>query len=348
MNATSFPGSTLAPLGAAAHAEPNPVQFIVWFEPERVAAGTYIAAHFPQYLVGTGSLLNLGDDAARAYMTAYLSDAVANYSLDVLRLDFNIDPAPDWLAGDAAGRPGVTELKYVAGLYKMWNAVAAARPGLLIDDCAGGGRRIDLETLARSVPLWRSDNPGDAAQQQVQTMGLTGFAPVSAGGVAGWDAYTWRSSGVVGKTIDWGRAGWQTLLAQPADMAALRAAVAETQRLRPAAIHGDFFPLTPVNVQAPWAAYQLHCPADALPGTCAPASGALLVFARPGGAPAPGTPAFTAALHGVADQPGPCSVHFRYDYAVNATRSMTGAELAFLEVDLAGTETGCVLVEYAC
>jgi len=38
-------------------------------------------------------------------------------------------------------------------------------------------------------------------------MGLTAFAPISAGGVGGWDPYTWRSSGVVGRTISWGVSG---------------------------------------------------------------------------------------------------------------------------------------------
>jgi hypothetical protein len=43
------------------------------------------------------------------------------------------------------------------------------------------------------VPLWRSDNPGDgdAVIGQTHTMGLTNFAPLSAGGVAGWDPYVY-------------------------------------------------------------------------------------------------------------------------------------------------------------
>ena len=92
------------------------------------------------------------------------------------------------------------------GLYDMWDTLRARHPGLLIDDCSSGGRRIDGETLARSVPLWRSDNPGDSIQQQVQSMGLSAFAPLSSGGVAWIDPYTWRSSGITGKTADWGLA----------------------------------------------------------------------------------------------------------------------------------------------
>jgi hypothetical protein len=106
-----FPGGTLAPLGAAAHAQPNPVQFVTWFEPERVARGTWIDTHHPDFLLAANhtsdKLLNLGNAAARGFITTYLSSAIGNYSLDVLRVDFNFDPAPHWAAGDAAlgGQP---------------------------------------------------------------------------------------------------------------------------------------------------------------------------------------------------------------------------------------------------
>ena len=118
-----FPTQTLAPLAAAAHASPNPVQTVVWFEPERVAEGTWIATHHPEFVVPAGGdLLNLGHADARTFMTDYLSAAVGNYSLDVLRLDFNTDPAPNWVAGDNESlqnvsfpNAGMTEQRYILG-----------------------------------------------------------------------------------------------------------------------------------------------------------------------------------------------------------------------------------------
>ena len=72
-----------------------------------------------------GDLLNLGNPSALAYMTSYLSSAVGNYSLDVLRLDFNTDPAPNWAAADAPGFSGLVEMRYVAGLYEMWDTIVS-------------------------------------------------------------------------------------------------------------------------------------------------------------------------------------------------------------------------------
>ena len=68
-----------------------------------------------------------------------------------------MDPRPFWDAADAPDRVGISEIKHITGLYAMWDALIARHPGLLIDNCSSGGRRIDLETISRSMPLWRSD-----------------------------------------------------------------------------------------------------------------------------------------------------------------------------------------------
>ena len=102
--------------GDRAHAQPNPVGFITWFEPERVAAGTYIDRTFPEYVLrqegagaGSGGLLNLGDPDASRYIFDYLDAAVTEYGLNVLRIDYNIDPAAYWAAADGPNRTGLTE-----------------------------------------------------------------------------------------------------------------------------------------------------------------------------------------------------------------------------------------------
>ena len=203
---TELPNASLAGLGAAAHAVPNPLQFVLWVEPERVAEGTYIATTHSDFLIpdNKSNLINLGQQVAREYMTAFLTTTVSELGLDVLRLDFNTAPGPNWAATDAPGREGLTQVHYIEGLYEMWDSILASKAGLLIDNCASGGRRIDLETLSRSVPLWRSDyaQPGQAPEaQQAETMGLSSFAPVNSGTTDRYDPYMWRSTGSIGKTL---------------------------------------------------------------------------------------------------------------------------------------------------
>ena len=43
------------------------------------------------------------------------------------------------------------------GYLAYWDELRHRHPGMLIDSCASGGRRNDLETLRRAVPLLRSD-----------------------------------------------------------------------------------------------------------------------------------------------------------------------------------------------
>ena len=54
-------------------------------------------------------------------------------------------------------RRGMNEAGYVRGLYELWDSVRNSHPNLIIDNCASGGRRHDLETMTRSIPLWPSD-----------------------------------------------------------------------------------------------------------------------------------------------------------------------------------------------
>jgi hypothetical protein len=74
-------------------------------------------------------------------------------------------------------------------------------PGLWIDNCASGGRRIDLEACMRSVPLWRSDtscSPNHANWDQVQTLGLSLYVPLFTACSWTTDAYVVRSGATAG------------------------------------------------------------------------------------------------------------------------------------------------------
>jgi alpha-galactosidase len=42
-------------------------------------------------------------------------------------------------------------------MYELWDGLLQKYPDLIIDNCSSGGRRIDIETLKRSIPFFRSD-----------------------------------------------------------------------------------------------------------------------------------------------------------------------------------------------
>jgi alpha-galactosidase len=66
----------------------------------------------------------------------------------------------------------------VEGLYAFWDELLARHPGLIIDNCAGGGARLDLEMLHRGTPFWRCDGPHDPLTDQCYTWALLGWIPL--------------------------------------------------------------------------------------------------------------------------------------------------------------------------
>ncbi|MEN6338101.1 MAG: alpha-galactosidase, partial [Phycisphaerales bacterium] len=161
------------------YAHSKGLKILVWFEPERVAAGTWLAENHPEWILGgaKGGLLNLGNDAARQWLTDHVDRLLTEQGIDLYRQDFNMDPLNNWRSADAADRQGITEIKHVTGYLAYWDELIRRHPGLLIDSCASGGRRNDIETMRRAVPLWRSDYAYEATGHQCMTYGLSLWLP---------------------------------------------------------------------------------------------------------------------------------------------------------------------------
>jgi len=260
----------IAAVRDAVHA--SGLKFLMWFEPERVHPGTLIAQEHPEFVIspaGDGSgLFNLGLPAARQFMTQYLLAVIDQYGLDCLRIDYNLDPLPywQWLNEQDPARIGMGEIRYVEGLYQMWDELRAANPQLLIDNCASGGRRIDLETCSRALPLWRSDNTCDmvgddpariahaAIKNQVMSLGLNRYVPLSTVGQMGTTPYLFRSG------FNGGIAFAQDCRGTDFPRDQLRQAIAEGLELRPFWL-GDFYPLSPPTLDpTAWCVWQFHRP----------------------------------------------------------------------------------------
>jgi alpha-galactosidase len=332
----------LASIGQAVH--DAGLGFLMWFEPERVAPGTRLSREHPEWVISPGNdgsgLLNLGIPAAREYMTAYLNAAIREYRLSWLRIDYNIAPLSFWQHVDArdADRVGLAEIRYVEGLYRLWDDLLAANPGLRLDNCASGGRRIDLETCARATALWRSDNTCDmvgadagailnaAVKNQLMSAGLNRYVPFSIVGQMGADPYRFRSgfNGGIAFAED----------VRPADYPRqlLRQGIAEGQRLRPYWL-GDFYPLSEVTAEPrDWCVMQYHRPETE--------DGIVLGFRRHR-SPYSG---YQCAPRGIVAD-ARYDVRVSFGYAPEPTVQMAGDDLQRLELVIRECP-GSVLVEY--
>jgi len=245
----------LQPVSAACHNQG--LKFILWFEPERVAPNTQIATEHPEFVFAgqSSGLYKLHDPLARRHLTELLSNRITEYGVDLYRNDFNIDPLPFWRANDTPDRRGITEIRYVEGLYAMWDELLARHPGLLIDNCASGGRRIDIEICKRSVPLWRSDTscfPGHPERNQVQTANLGQYIPLHTACAWTPTPNDFRSAATGGTALQF------DYLAPGFPMALAKASIAEA-KANQKYWTGDFYPLAGAAIGADhFVAYQFH------------------------------------------------------------------------------------------
>ena len=188
-----FPGG-LRPITDHAHAKG--VKTIVWFEPERVTPGTWLYENHRDWLLGIDGqhkLLNLGNPKARAWLTDHVDKLLTEQGIDLYRQDFNTDPLAFWRANDSPDRQGITEIRHVTGYLAYWDELRRRHPKMLIDSCASGGRRNDLETLRRAVPLLRSDYILEPVGNQNHTYGIAFWMPFHGTGVNQFEPYGFRS-----------------------------------------------------------------------------------------------------------------------------------------------------------
>ncbi|MBA4168295.1 MAG: alpha-galactosidase, partial [Chitinophagaceae bacterium] len=166
---------------------------------------------------------------------------------------------PYWTAYDEPGRKGMHEIRHIEGLYAFWDTLLARFPGLRIDNCASGGRRLDLETTSRSAPLWRTDYQyGEPNGYQNHTYGLHFWLPLNGTGAFAADTFTVRSSMSSAMVMNW------SIGASTISIPEMQRIMRQYKKLQPY-YYSDYYPLTGVGDltgDSVWLAYQFHRPAD--------------------------------------------------------------------------------------
>ncbi|MFI4911819.1 MAG: alpha-galactosidase [Sedimentisphaeraceae bacterium JB056] len=174
----------------------NGMKMGLWFEPERVTEKAYDAFEHKEWLLPAADgqpymyhgdtpinvwLLDLTIPAAQDWVVDMIGDYVTRLDLKWIRYDFNYKFIKTWLADskDNSYRVGMKEIRYVEGLYNVLDKLIENHPDLVIEWCAGGGRRIDLETIRRSHTFWKSDLTGIADQTRPHLTGGNLFLPAN-------------------------------------------------------------------------------------------------------------------------------------------------------------------------
>ena len=101
--------------------------------------------------------LDLGNPVARKWLTDYICNFLAESKVRIYRQDFNYSPMMAWSQNETPDRVGALENLHIQGYLQYWDDIIARNPGIWIDSCASGGRRNDLDTMRRAVPLHYTD-----------------------------------------------------------------------------------------------------------------------------------------------------------------------------------------------
>ncbi len=130
--------------------------------------------------------VNLANEECLEYITNLMLESFRYNGVKCFRSDHNYVLLPFWEEADkiwADNRKGITENHYVTNLYRFYDTLLEEIPGLTIDNCASGGKRLDIEMARRSIPLWRSDyncmdgegnsKPDILQATQAQTYGIS-------------------------------------------------------------------------------------------------------------------------------------------------------------------------------
>lgn len=152
-------------------------------------------------------------------------------------------------------------MHHVEAYLAYWDELLRRHPALRIDSCASGGRRNDLETLRRAVPILRSDwvpdpsNPAtDPMDQQNHLFGISFWMPFHGSGFGTLDRYVARSTygPIFGIGADTRR--------DDLDAALLRELFEQGRAIQPCFV-GDYWPLTPYSRSlSDWCAWQFDQP----------------------------------------------------------------------------------------
>ena len=268
----------MKPVSDAAHKAG--AKFMLWFEPERVVKGTEWAEKHKKWMLDyphpAGAeeadwlLFDLGNDEACEWLCKYYGDMIEENGIDYYRQDCNIKPALYWKHNDEPLRRGMKEIRHVENLYRFWDYLMGRFPELIIDNCASGGKRLDWETVGRSVPLWRSDyyHYDDPDGYQCHTYGLSYFLPVHGTGILLSDSYSFRSSLSSSLIFNW------KITEKEGSIIEMRQRLEEYKEIRDY-YYEDYYPLSgegELTGHDVWLAYQMHRPSDG--------SGIIVAFRR--------------------------------------------------------------------
>jgi alpha-galactosidase len=144
------------------------MSFGLWVEPEMVNPDSDLYRAHPDWVLHFAGrpesqernqlVLNLARPDVRDYVLGFLDHLLTDNDIAFLKWDYNrnwSEPGWDQLPADEQKRVYVT---FTENLYGILAELRKRHPNVEIEDCSGGGGRVDLGILRYADEVWPSDN----------------------------------------------------------------------------------------------------------------------------------------------------------------------------------------------
>jgi len=273
----------------------NGIEFMLWFEPERVRKGTELANEHPEWLLKRNSepmlsdmewithpgmrclydsmLLDLGREDCFAWLLERLDSIIKQNGINIYRQDFNFNPLAYWIDNEEPNRIGALENKHVTNYLRLWAELIKRNPGLIIDSCASGGRRNDLDTMRTpSIPITATDfGHGDHPFKQAEYHYMFQWMPYFKGDVKNGDDETGSYGGKPAFRDDDAFAWYNAMcpivcmsyfcsdVINESQLDETKRLISIWRRATPLMMNGEYYPLTKCRKDSTdWYAVQFH------------------------------------------------------------------------------------------
>lgn len=236
----------------------------LWFEPGRAMPGTQLATEHPEWVANNQVKLEV--PAARDWLFNEMCKRIDEANVAWIRYDMNQgffppDPLTSWNARDTADTQGLAQIRYLQGEYELFDRLRAKYPNMVIESCASGGRRIDLETIRRAHTFWKSDETNNLVVARSQETGGNFFLPTvllntnlpGASAASTFDLHS-LFGGPLGFATDWPKL-------DTAGRQRVAQAIAEFKSVRHL-LNADYYPLFPQNDPSQWIGWEFFDPAS--------------------------------------------------------------------------------------
>jgi len=230
------------------------VKFGIWIEPEMVNPKSELFEKHPDWVIHQPNretyyfrnqlVLDLSNPKVQDHVFGVLDKLMTeNPDLAFFKWDCN-SPITNIYSPYLKNKQNELYIKYVRGLYNVFNRVKAKYPNLPIMLCSGGGARCDYEALKYFTEFWASDDTDPIERLFIQ-WGFSQFFPAKA---------------ICAHVTDWNKAtsikfrtdvamlcklGFDLSLKNltPDEMAYCKTAVANYKRLENITLDGDMYRL---------------------------------------------------------------------------------------------------------